>query len=162
MAVPEHELPPRCQLLFSQQHDLPLRPVEELPRQTRASSSQLFVPRPQPLDQPILRLRVTDFRLYLASEYEFYLRSHLQLQEASDDHDELAPLGFGNLAHEVLRRFGASEHRDAEDAEQIAQLLSQQLDQVAHLYLAEKRSAAVHVQIEQFAPTATAVRLLPG
>ena len=54
-------------------------------------------------------LSVTAFRDYLACPYRFYLNQVLKLETLRDLPQELDGRGFGNVAHEVLRRFSLSD-----------------------------------------------------
>ncbi len=114
-------------------------------------SSQIVVPRPVPLDQPITSIGVTAFRSYLACPYRFYLRHVLHLERLDDDDTELGPAEFGNLLHYVLEQFGRSDVRRARRAEEIQEYLRDQLDRFAEARYGHQRHPAVEVQIVQAA-----------
>ena len=111
--------------------------------------SGFSIPRPLPLAAPIERMSVTSFRTYLACPYRFYLRHALRLGPVSDDARELDALSFGNLTHEVLNRFGKSDHRDSQDAKQIRTFLRRALDRCVEEWYGRSRLAPVNVQIMQ-------------
>jgi RecB family exonuclease len=104
---------------------------------------------PKPLREPITSLSPTGFRSYLACPYRFYLQHVLRLEAISDDARELDGATFGTLLHEVLRQFGAGEHRDSTDAQEIRRELTGLLDQLARKTFADEALAAVSVQLEQ-------------
>ena len=96
-----------------------------------------------------LTLNVTEFRSYLACPYRYFLRHVLKLQTLDDDAVELDALSFGNVLHEVLRKFGQSDLRDSADAEKLRKWLCQLLDEVADEQFGTRRRAAVNVQLKQ-------------
>ncbi|MDA1013023.1 MAG: PD-(D/E)XK nuclease family protein [Planctomycetota bacterium] len=111
--------------------------------------SGFSIPRPRPLAAPIERMSVTSFRTYLTCPYRFYLRHALRLAPASDDARELDAMSFGNLTHEVLNRFGKSDHRDSQDAKEIRTFLRRALDGCVDEWYGKSRLAPVNVQIMQ-------------
>lgn len=96
-----------------------------------------------------MTLNVTEFRSYLACPYRYFLRHVLKLQTLDDDAVELDALAFGNVLHEVLRKFGQSDLRDSADAEKLRKWLCQLLDEVADEQFGTRRRAAVNVQLKQ-------------
>jgi ATP-dependent helicase/nuclease subunit B len=116
-------------------------------------SSQLFVPLPPDnLELPTqLRLRVTQFRDYLACPYRFCLKHLLKLEGIDDACEELEANAFGNILHKVLERFGANKAvRDSADEDEIFEFLREQLRQSVGLRYGDRdRLAAVEIQIEQ-------------
>ncbi len=113
--------------------------------------SQLFVPRPRGEIEIPSRLRVTQFKDYLACPYRFYLKNILGLQGPSEPGEELAANAFGNLLHQVLERFGAhAEMRDSESCDDIYAFLDEELRVCAGIrYGNSNRLAAVEIQMEQ-------------
>jgi ATP-dependent helicase/nuclease subunit B len=109
----------------------------------------LVIPRPEPLEQPKVRFRVTEFRDYLASPYRYYLRHLLRLQELTDDIDELDAAGFGNLIHAVLKEFGESDAKDATEPAVISEFLRATLDRVIEETYGSDPLYPVLVQAEQ-------------
>jgi RecB family exonuclease len=116
-------------------------------------SSILQPPKPRPLAEPITRLRVTQFRDYIACPYRFYLRHVLNLLAMADDAAELDGAEFGSLLHTVLEQFGrADEAKDARNAaapKQIVEYLNFKLDQIAAARYGKYARPAITVQIEQ-------------
>lgn len=116
-------------------------------------------PRPVGFSVPILRttggapskMKVTEFRDFLACPYRYFLRRALNLRAAAPETTaEMNAAAFGTLAHDALRDFGlAPEIRDSTDADAISAWLSQRLDVVASRYFNELSSPFVRVQIEQ-------------
>ncbi len=98
---------------------------------------------------PVESMSVTSFRAYLESPYRFYLERALRLRSIDDRARELDPLGFGNLAHEVLEGFGNSDLCDCADAERIRVFLDQALHQLAARRFGERPLPAVALQVEQ-------------
>ncbi len=115
-------------------------------------SSPTEPPRPSPLTQDqrrsLRRLRVTQFRDYLACPYRFYLRHVLKLEAVAEAAAELDSAQFGSLAHEVLRRFGESPVAASDDAGEIAKFLSAELDEVAAEQFGRQPVMAVRLQQE--------------
>ncbi|MBP3529624.1 MAG: PD-(D/E)XK nuclease family protein [Thermoguttaceae bacterium] len=116
-------------------------------------------PRPVGFSVPILRttgpapskMKVTEFRDFLACPYRYFLRRALNLRAAAPETTaEMNAAAFGTLAHDALRDFGvAPEIRDSVDADAISAWLSRRLDVVASRYFNELSSPFVRVQIEQ-------------
>lgn len=118
-----------------------------LPAGRRKSSFE--PPRPRPLEKPITSLRVTQFRDYLACPYRFYLRHVLRLAALNDLAEELDPLAFGSLAHDVLKAFGeAPDNSRLTDAEKIRGVLDAELDRLVIGKYGRQRLPAVDVQVE--------------
>ena len=108
--------------------------------------------KPKPLSRPIESLSPTAFRSYLACPYRFYLSNVLRLGAVADDARELDGARFGSLLHEVLQRFGESEHKDCCDVDDLRTVLSDLLDKTADEMFGmrgEHPLPAVRVQIEQ-------------
>lgn len=115
-----------------------------------AREASLFaIPRPEPLDEPLTSLPVTAFRSYLACPYRFYLRHVLNVAPIDDAAEELGPADFGDVCHEVLRRFGTSPLRHTTDAGSIRSALHQFLADVAEERYGSQRLPAVNVQLAQ-------------
>lgn len=103
------------------------------------------------LVQPVreVTLNVTEFRSYLACPYRYFLKHVLKLRTLNDDAVELDALAFGNVLHEVLRRFGQSELRDSSDEDRLQRGLNKFKDEVAQEMFGTQRRAAVKVQLRQ-------------
>jgi RecB family exonuclease len=107
------------------------------------------VPQPAPLEQPLLALRVTAFRDYLACPYRFYLRHILGLRPVDDAAEELDGAAFGNLLHDVMRDFGEGSGRDSTNPGEIREILEHLLAQRVEAEFDGRAIATVGVQIEQ-------------
>ena len=111
--------------------------------------SEFPIPRPKPLEEPILGLSVTGFRSYIACPYRFYLKHVLHLKSLDDSSEELDGAEFGTLLHEVLSRFGSSPCRDSTVPEEIQEVLFEELAKCRQRQYGKYPRAAVDVQIEQ-------------
>ena len=107
------------------------------------------IPRPESLAEPIEGLSATAFRDYLACPYRFYLKHVLHLKVVSDDAREMDGAAFGNLMHEVLRRFGDDAACQSIDVAEIGQRLEQLLDQCVLETFGRHPMVAVRVQVQQ-------------
>ena len=105
-------------------------------------------PQPSPLSEPVTRMRVTEFRDYLACPYRYYLKHRLRLEACEDGGREMDEMQFGNLIHEVLKEFGESKARESQDATAIEDFLTGTLEEVAWRELAATPWPAVRVQVE--------------
>lgn len=112
--------------------------------------SRITIPFPDPAVRPSRPLAVTAFRDYISCPYRFYLKHVLRLRSINDGAVEMAGSGFGNLAHEVLRRFGMNPAlADEVDGKKLASGLSALLDEVVDETFGPTRRGAVVLQIEQ-------------
>ncbi len=109
--------------------------------------SEFAVPRPEPLARPVEYMNVTAFRAYLACPYRFYLGQVLNLSVQEDTQEEMNAALFGQLIHDVLRRFGESACRDSADAEEIEQFLREVLDRRVAAQFGRDSLPAVRVQL---------------
>jgi RecB family exonuclease len=110
------------------------------------------VPPPPPFVRAEVELpkamRVTSFKDYLASPYLYYLRHVERLDTLDDRAHELEPLGFGNLAHEVLQELGSRGPQDSDEAE-IRAFLLDTLSAAAAERFRGNALPAVEIQLEQ-------------
>lgn len=106
------------------------------------------VPEPE-RGEPLTAIGVTSFKKYLQSPYRFYLSHVKQLRGSDDRLREMDPMGFGNLIHEVLERFGNSDAKDSTSTKEITAELISSMDLSIEKTLGRYRTAAVNVQIEQ-------------
>lgn len=96
------------------------------------------------------KLSVTDFKTYLSSPYEFYLRRVLGLETLDDRQRELDGGLFGTLAHEVLERFGKNEKASrSQDPKVIERFLRGELQDIAQALLGKRPLPAVRLQLLQ-------------
>ena len=135
----------RAKLFFDEALSAETAPAAVLPGAAEKSGFQ--VPRPEPVSQPVEYMNVTAFRNYLACPYRFYLAQVLKLSAQDDAHEEIDAAGFGNLIHDVLRRFGESACRDSADPEEIEQFLMDTLDRRAAAQFGRDYLPAVRVQL---------------
>jgi hypothetical protein len=98
---------------------------------------------------PLEVFSVTSFRTYLESPYLFYLRCVLRLETIDDRAQELEPMAFGVLAHDVLRRAFCGAAAQATEIRAIDGCLQQELRAVARARFGRNPQPAVAVQIEQ-------------
>ncbi|MHC5003214.1 MAG: PD-(D/E)XK nuclease family protein [Planctomycetota bacterium] len=92
------------------------------------ASSRFLVPALPPDLGPPTAMRVTDFKLYLQCPYRYALRRLLRVERIDDDAEEMTPLQFGSLAHEVLEAFARTDAvRDEDDALLIEAFLHDEL-----------------------------------
>ncbi|HET6884365.1 MAG TPA: PD-(D/E)XK nuclease family protein [Pirellulales bacterium] len=114
------------------------------------SSSRFAPPRPRKQEQPLTSLRVTQFRDFLACPYRFYLRHVERLAPLCDLAEELDPLAFGSLAHDVLKTFGeVPDNSRLTEPEKIKDLLDAELDRLVLGHYGKERLPAVELQVEQ-------------
>ena len=127
-------------------------PGDDQPRTllTPGKRDRFLIPMPETEQPVIARLRVTAFADYLACPYRFYLKHVRRLNEMDDQAEEMDPLTFGSLLHEVLNRFGQSEWIASTDVDALYQWLSDTLDRLAAFQFGKDNSrVAVRLQVEQ-------------
>ena len=122
------------------------------------TQSQFTVP-PEELivlreDEVPTGLAVTAFRGLLKDPYRFVLERVYRLRRLDDTARELDPLGFGNLAHEILHRFGllaleSPSGVDVSSESEVAGSLIDLLDDDLSTRFGEDALPAVHLQAEQ-------------
>ncbi len=146
LAVPPQELPQRVLLLTDGAHARSWPAPLGAPR--AGAGSAFVVPDPPAGPIHVPRLRVTQFKAYLACPYRFWLGQMLGLKEAGDRADELDPLHFGSLLHGVLRLVGEDQAlRHATRAEPIAEALREALRERARATYGDDPMPAVRVQL---------------
>lgn len=92
---------------------------------------------------------VTEFRALLQDPYRWALERRLGLDALHDANRELDPLGFGTLAHDVLRDFARSDAAAEEDVRAVTRRLDRLLDSAAARRFGSGALPAVPLQIEQ-------------
>ncbi|NNM24810.1 MAG: hypothetical protein HKO59_02280 [Phycisphaerales bacterium] len=93
-------------------------------------------------------MSVTDFKRYLTCPYRFALDRIERLVERTDRVQELDPMQFGSLVHEVLQRFGEAEDlRDCVDPDTIERFLASALTETARAHYGDHPAPAVAVQL---------------
>lgn len=108
------------------------------------------LPLPGELSEPTA-WSATSFGAYLQSPYVFALQRLADLQTLDDRAQEMGPMLFGTVGHEVLRRFGSSELAASTDAEAIASFLVQTLDEQCARQFGDAALPAVQLQRRQLA-----------
>ena len=119
---------------------------------------QFTVP-PEPVielggDEVPTGLAVTAFRGLLKDPYRFVLEKVYRLNRLDDSARELDPLGFGNLTHEVLHRFGLlalepTPGVDVASEADVARSLTDLLKDELATRFGPDAMPAVHLQAEQ-------------
>ncbi|HEX6883897.1 MAG TPA: PD-(D/E)XK nuclease family protein [Planctomycetota bacterium] len=94
------------------------------------------------------RLRVSAFRTFLSSPYQFYLEHVLGLETLDDRTSELDPRRFGTLAHDALEDLAAGPH-DSADAAEVAGFLVERLRARAAAEFGARPLPAVALQVAQ-------------
>lgn len=104
-----------------------LRPRETAPAQV---SGFFQVPKPEDFAHLALPdpIRVTDFKAYLNSPYEFWLRRVLCLQSVVTGEIVLSPMQFGTLMHEAMAELGRGALSNETDPKRAMSVLSEWLD----------------------------------
>jgi len=92
---------------------------------------------------------VTAFRSLLADPYMWVLERQLELEEVSDQANELDPRTFGDLAHRVLEIFGRSSEAASSGISKVRRRLDGILDQVAEETFGSAPLPSVPLQVEQ-------------
>ncbi len=100
LQCPDSELPRRAAMLFSGGALAESRP--ELP--AAATHYPPFLPEKRLPDN---KMDITGFKSYLGCPFQFYREKVLKCREIDDQALEMSPADFGNMLHEVMRRFGA-------------------------------------------------------
>lgn len=98
---------------------------------------------------PFEKITVTQFKTFLECPYRYYLQCRLKLKTVEHHYEELNAAAFGSLVHDVLARFGNSEYRNLDDADQIKEALDRYLDEKTEQVFGTRPLTAVKVQIEQ-------------
>ena len=123
LACPDAELPARIALLFE-------RPALRAPRPADPARPVLKVaPLAYSRDAIPSSLSVTDFSVYLACPFRFYLSRVLHMRAEDDQARELDAMGFGSLAHDALSLL--KHHPALDDPGAIQGLLLTELDRLA-------------------------------
>ncbi|MBI4332545.1 MAG: PD-(D/E)XK nuclease family protein [Chloroflexi bacterium] len=151
-ACDDDRLPSRTVAAFSSHH--PDRPQLVSPTMLRPGTAQVnfAIPRPAPLPAcqgPVTSMHVTEFRDYLTCPYRYYLRHRLKLQVVNTTAEELDPVAFGNLLHEVLKVFALSTAATSDHAEEIREALYKSLDTRVRQSFGDDPLPEVLLQVEQ-------------
>jgi ATP-dependent helicase/nuclease subunit B len=138
LAVTRAELPARVKLLF--------REVEPPEAGLRWQADWQWQPRAA---TPPQRLNVTSLGDYLSCPFRYYLKHVLSMRSAEPARMEWNARDFGNVAHEVLERWGRDAiARRADRPEVIHGWLSAELDRVVAEWFDKRAPLAVRIQTE--------------
>jgi ATP-dependent helicase/nuclease subunit B len=99
-------------------------------------------------DGPLLSLSVTDFGSYLRDPYRYALERLLGLVSLDDEAREMDALVFGDVAHQVLERFGRSRAANEPEEEAVARVLYRILDDLVQETFGRRPVPAVSVQVQ--------------
>ncbi len=145
-ACDDPQLARRTNRLFAAPADSKPMDLWQSVRPGRAATV-LPVPLPQPLPAPVISLRVTEFKDYLACPYRYYLRHRLGLVAMVDSAAELDGGAFGSLLHEALHDFYESPAVDSDNPAEIKVELSEALGKLAANTYGTRAHPAVQVQV---------------
>lgn len=145
-AASPHTVVQRVRQWCSHEHRSPALRV--LGRAEAPGDTNQFEAMPRFETDTVSSMRVTSFRTYLESPYRFYLEHVLGLKEVERPEPEMDPMCFGNLIHEVLERFGASDARDSADVRRIRECMMDHLAAHATALFGADPAMAVRVQLE--------------
>lgn len=138
LAADQAELPERVKFLF--------RGIEPPESGLRWHADWKWEPRLKAIPN---RLSVTSFSAWLACPFRFYLKHGQSMQSPEPGRVEWNARDFGNVAHEVMERWGRdTEARDFSKTEAIHAWLSNELDRVAAEWFGRRPPLAVKVQTE--------------
>jgi hypothetical protein len=107
-----------------------------------------------PFDDVPTELSVTSFKTLLTDPYRFVLEKVYGLRTIDDTARELDPMGFGNLAHDVLHAFGdlaldSPPGVDIASEAKISETLTRLLDELVAQRFGPNAMPAVALQVEQ-------------
>ncbi|MDX1566856.1 MAG: PD-(D/E)XK nuclease family protein, partial [Longimicrobiales bacterium] len=128
----------------------PTPPVR--PPGVRIPEVSTFRTPPEPeirLDEVPESFSVTEFRTLLQDPYRWFLERRLGLDSLHDEIRELDPLGFGSLAHDVLKTFSGTEEAASTDSRAVADRLDGILRSTARRRFGSSPLPSVPLQIEQ-------------
>lgn len=145
LSCPDQELVQRVEKFWSPR--VLSKPVP--PVLIRGGRDRFLFPVPRPPEVPLTELPVTAFRDYLACPYRFYLKHVLRLERLDDQRAEMDAAVFGDLAHEVLRRFGSQCAAGLKRSREIEKCLCALLDELARERFGPEPTPTVAVQLEQ-------------
>jgi hypothetical protein len=150
-ACSDAELVHRAHRFFGARKTQPAPPP--LARAGKPPDKSLFaVPRPAPPGDKPECIPVTDFKVYLACPYRYYLRHVRKLEAVDDSAREMDGSAFGRLLHRVLGAWGRDRSglRDSDNERGVVQFLDEKLSAMARAaYGVEQRRPAIRLQLEQ-------------
>jgi len=148
-ATDEQHIAERVHRFFAEPSPNATRPLFAGSLRAGSDRSDFDPKEPPKSGYPFNRIRVTEFRDYLQCPFRYYLKHRLRLDITDDTAEELDGGAFGDLAHRVLKLFGRSKIKNSQDAGQIAEYLSRQLDTVAADAYGKAFRPVIDVQVEQ-------------
>lgn len=138
LATDRQELPERVKLLF--------REVEPPEAGLRWHKDFVWSPREQ---KPRTKISVSSLATYLKCPLRYYLKHVLGMNQPEMVRSEWNARDFGNVAHEVLERWGGdSEARNHYKSEPIRDWLSTELDRIVAERFGKRVPLAVRIQTE--------------
>ena len=139
--APPEELAQRMRSFLAKPYSMQVQgnitspPVRELPRAEASSEFSKMSP--------------TGFNLYLRSPYQFYLEKVLGLKTEEDSAQEMGPMQFGILMHDVLEDFGKNEEaRSLDQVKDITNWLSDALDRHQKRRFGKNPLPTIPLQVE--------------
>ena len=138
LAAPDTDLPSRVKFLF--------REVTPPDAGLRWESDWQWNPRQVDIGE---KLAVTSLSSWLACPFRFYLKHGLRMQSPEPDRVEWNARDFGNVAHDVLERWGRdTEAREFSKSEAIHDWMSAELDRIVRERFGNKPPLSVRLQTE--------------
>ncbi|MEO8616657.1 MAG: PD-(D/E)XK nuclease family protein [Luteolibacter sp.] len=138
LAAERADLPERVKTLF--------REIEPPEAGLRWEADWQWIPRR--VDPP-KRLNVTSLSDYLNCPFRYYLKHAVRMQSTETGRGEWNARDFGNVAHEVLERWGRDvAARILDDAKSIHQWLSEELDRVVIEWFDKRPPLSIRIQTE--------------
>ncbi len=99
--------------------------------------------------EPPTRLNVTSLTDYLNCPFRYYLKHAVRMQRTETERGEWNARDFGNVAHEVLERWGRDvTARILDDAKTLHQWLSAELDGVVTEWFDKRPPLSIRIQTE--------------
>jgi ATP-dependent helicase/nuclease subunit B len=136
LAATRDELPGRVKTLF--------REVEPPDAGIRWQADWRWATPAKPLPT---RLSVTSLSDYLVCPYRYYLKHAMGMRTSEANRSEWNARDFGNVAHEVLERWGRdSKARSSNESEALEAWFSAELDKVVAAWFGESPPLAVRLQ----------------
>lgn len=138
LATDRNDLADRVKLLF--------REVEPPEAGLRWHADWHWKPR---IAEPNTRFNATALGTYLACPFRYYLKYVLGMGTTDTGRTEWSPRDFGNVAHDVLERWGRDLNaRTLEKSEAIHAWLSAELDRIVGEWFGKRIPLAVRIQTE--------------
>ncbi len=107
-----------------------------------------FLLEPKITSYNLERISVSQFKQYHACPYRYYLKYILKLDSIDSLQNELDPLAYGNLFHELFYRFGISKIKDSEDKNEIDNFLLKELSKYIDENFGKDYLPTIDVQLE--------------